>query len=91
MIVLEAWAAARPTLMSEACNLPEGFAAGAARDSGMEPETIARAIESALALDEPGWLAMARSARELAAGPFSAATIAARWERAYAALLEGKE
>lgn len=89
MAVLEAWAAARPTLMSAACNLPEGFAAGAARDSGMDPDAIARAIERALALDPPGWLAMAEAARTLAAGPFAATTIAARWESAYAALIAG--
>jgi poly(glycerol-phosphate) alpha-glucosyltransferase len=30
MAVLEAWAAAKPVLMSEQCNLPDGFATGAA-------------------------------------------------------------
>jgi glycosyltransferase involved in cell wall biosynthesis len=30
MVILEAWAYAKPVLMTPACNLPEGFAAGAA-------------------------------------------------------------
>ena len=87
MVVLEAWAAATPTLMSEGCNIPEGFAAQAALQCGISPDEIARDIERGLALDEDRWLAMARAASALAAGPFSAATIARRWGDAYAKML----
>ena len=90
MVVLEAWAAATPALMSEGCNLPEGFAANAALRSGTTPPEIARAVEHGFALDEAAWLAMAGAARALAAGPFSAASIARRWEDAYTALLGGE-
>jgi glycosyltransferase involved in cell wall biosynthesis len=38
MAALEAWAAARPVLMTPQCNLPEGFAAGAA--VAIEPHAI---------------------------------------------------
>ena len=89
MVVLEAWAAGTPSLMSEACNLPEGFAAGAALACGTAPGEIARALEQGFSLDQPAWLAMATVARALAAGPFSEATIARRWEAAYAALIAG--
>ena len=87
MTVLEAWAAGTPTLMSEACNLPQGFAAGAALRCGTAPEEIAAALGAALALDEPAWLEMAGAARDLAAGPFSRAVVAARWGKIYSGLI----
>ena len=87
MVVLEAWAAATPALISEGCNLPEGFAANAALLCETTPEEIARVLEQGLWLDEPAWLAMAAAARSLAAGPFSETAIARRWETAYAGLL----
>ncbi len=40
MVVLEAWAFARPVLMTEECNLPEGFAAEAAWRIGTEAGSI---------------------------------------------------
>ena len=83
MAVLEGWAAGTPTVMTSACNLPEGFASHAAIACGASPDAIATALETALALDPAGWQAMAASARALAAGPFSAETIAARWSEAY--------
>lgn len=83
MAVLEGWAAGTPTIMTPACHLPEGFAAGAALPCGTEPAPLARALEQALALDEPQWLAMATAAQGLARGPFAATTIAARWGDAY--------
>ena len=90
MVVLEAWAAGTPSLMSEACNLPEGFAAGAALNCGTGPGEIAQTLESGLSLAEPAWLAMAQAAQGLADGPFSATGVTRRWEQAYASLLAGK-
>lgn len=89
MVVLEAWAAGAPTIMSEGCNLDEGFGAGAALRCGTDPADIARVLEAGFALEEPGWLAMANAAQGLARGPFAPATIAHRWGEAYAALLAG--
>lgn len=89
MAILEAWAAGTPTVMSAACNLPSGFAAGAALETGTDPADLARALAAALALSEEAWLTMARAAQGLAAGPFSAGAIAAAWEAAYAGLMEG--
>ena len=83
MAVLEGWAAGTPTVMTSECNLPEGFASRAAIACGASPAAIATALETALALDPAGWQAMAASAQALAAGPFSAETIAARWSEAY--------
>ena len=85
--VLEGWAAGTPTLMSSECNLPEGFSASAAIDCGFAPDSIAAALGRALTLAEAEWLGMAHAAHDLAAGPFSAATIASQWEAAYLGLI----
>jgi glycosyltransferase involved in cell wall biosynthesis len=84
MVVLEAWAAGTPAILSDACNLPEGFAAGAALRCGTSPEAVAAALEQAATLGSGEWLEMAGAARGLAAGPFSQAAIAGRWARIYA-------
>lgn len=87
MAILEAWAAGAPTLMSAECNLPEGFAGGAAIDCGMNEETLTAALREALAMDETGWRRMHDAARDLAAGPFSPDAIARRWSGFYRSLL----
>ena len=90
MVVLEAWAAGTPALMSEACNLPEGFAANASLVCGTAPDEIAQCLENGFSLGEAAWLAMAKAAQGLVAGPFSAASVVRRWEEAYTSLLAGK-
>jgi glycosyltransferase involved in cell wall biosynthesis len=87
MAVLEAWASGTPTLMSQACQIPQGFFAGAALDCGTDPDTIARALVDGLGKSESGWRAMSRAAQALAAGPFSPASVARQWEQVYADLL----
>lgn len=91
MVALEAWAAGAPVLMTQECNLPEGFAAGAALDCGYSPASIAASLHSALALPEGQWQAMAAAGLKLAGGTFSAATVAARWAECYAGLIGGKQ
>ena len=88
MAILESWAAGVPTLMSAECNLDEGFAAGAAFDSGMTPASVARALSNALAMDEGRWRTASRAARDLATGPFSHQQVAQSWIAAYAALMD---
>lgn len=87
MAVLEAWASATPAIMTCQCNLPEGFAAGAAIECGFDADAIAQSISTALALPEAQWLRMAGEARALAAGPFSAQAVASRWAGAYRAVM----
>lgn len=76
---LEAWAAGTPMLMSERCNLPEGFQAGAAIDCGMTAATIADAIAKALDMTGAQWNEMSRAATALAGGPFGAAAVSRKW------------
>lgn len=83
MAVLECWAAATPVLMSQACNLPIGFTAGAALDCGTTAESIRAALETALAMPQDRWDTMRKAALALAGGPFAAPTIAAAWAAAY--------
>lgn len=64
MSVLEAWAYRKPVLMTDACNIPEGFAAGAAFRIEDDPaELAARLVD---VLDRPAALTEAgRSGRSL--------------------------
>lgn len=88
MAILEAWAAGTPTIMTEACHLPEGFAANAALECGTDAASIADAITTALVMDEHDWLAMAAAAQALCRGPFSAEQIAGRWAGVYRRLAD---
>jgi glycosyltransferase involved in cell wall biosynthesis len=82
MVILEAWAKGTPVLMSSACNLPEGFAGGAAIDCGTGIESVATALRAAFALSDTEWRAKA-----LAAGRFSPDAVTQAWQAAYARLL----
>ncbi len=86
MAILEAWAAATPALMSASCNLPEGFSAGAAFDTGITADCIAVALRQALALPEPDWQRMSAAAQSLARTRFSAKSVAAQWVEIYRGL-----
>lgn len=50
MAVLEAWAYRQPVLMTEHCNLPEGFAAGAAIRIGTDVASIAEGLRELCSL-----------------------------------------
>ena len=84
MAVLEGWAAGTPTIMTSECNLPQGFAGGAAIECGDSADAILAALKQALALAPADWLAMSANARGLAADSFSVGSIAARWGETYA-------
>jgi len=61
-VVLEAWAYAKPVLMTPECNLPEGFTSGASLECGFETDAIADGLARAFALTEEQWGAMADAA-----------------------------
>ncbi|MEG8222607.1 glycosyltransferase [Sphingomonas sp. HH69] len=88
MVILEAWAAGTPTLMTSECNLPEGFASGAAIECGYTAQDLAPLLERAATMIEGEWLAMAAAAHGLATGPFAASGIEARWSACYRELIE---
>lgn len=77
MTVLEAWAHARPTLMTEACNLPEGFAAGAAIRIDARAEPLAEQLREFFARSPEERAAIGLRASALAATRFAWARVAA--------------
>jgi poly(glycerol-phosphate) alpha-glucosyltransferase len=71
MTVLEAWAHAKPVLMTPECNLPEGFAAGAALQIGTGPEEIATGLKQLTEMTNDGRIAMGDRGRTLVSTKFS--------------------
>nr|WP_281380136.1 glycosyltransferase [Prosthecomicrobium pneumaticum] len=88
MTVLEAWAAGTPVLMTEACRLPEGFAAGAALRIGEDAPAIAEGLRVADRLSTEERAAMAAAGRALVAARFSAAAVAASIAALYRAVAD---
>lgn len=85
--VLEAWSHARPVFMSAACNLAEGFAAGAAVEVAPEAQALARQLDTHLRRDDLA--AIGRAGRRLVERSYSWPAVAARQAAVYRWLLEG--
>jgi glycosyltransferase involved in cell wall biosynthesis len=71
MTVLEAWAHAKPVLMTPECNLPEGFGGEAALQIGTGPEEIAAGLKQVIEMSDDDRRAMGNRGRDLAATTFS--------------------
>jgi glycosyltransferase involved in cell wall biosynthesis len=71
MTVLEAWAYAKPVLMTPECNLPEGFAANAALRIGTTPEEIAAGLKQLREMSDNDRSQMGIRGRALVATKFS--------------------
>jgi glycosyltransferase involved in cell wall biosynthesis len=71
MTVLEAWAYGKPVLMTPECNLPEGFAVGAALQIGTGSEEIAAGLKQLTEMDDDDRKAMGARGRGLVAETFS--------------------
>lgn len=71
MAVLEAWAYGKPVLMTPQCNLPEGFAAGAALPVEANPDSVARGLEELFRLPESALYTMGENGRALVEARFS--------------------
>ncbi|MFB2553211.1 glycosyltransferase [Ensifer soli] len=84
MAVLEAWAAGVPSIMTEACNLPQGFAGGAALRTGEDVASIVAALRAASALSPDAYRHMAANAVCLARRDHSADAVGAALLRLYA-------
>src|SRR5439155_10296923 len=69
--VLEAWAHAKPVMMTPECNLPEGFAAEAAIQIGTSPEEIAAGLKQLIEMSHDDRKAMGGRGRTLGATNFS--------------------
>ncbi|MFZ0916545.1 MAG: glycosyltransferase [Candidatus Udaeobacter sp.] len=87
--VLEAWAHAKPVLMTPECNLPEGFTAGAALQIGTTPEQIAAGLTQLAEMSDDDRRAMGASGRTLVATKFSWPQIGEQMRAVYDWLLGG--
>jgi glycosyltransferase involved in cell wall biosynthesis len=89
MVVLEAWAYGKPVLMTSACNLPEGFLAGAARRIEPKAESIAAGLGELFDAPESELGTMGRQGRALVADRFTWPSIAREMIAVYEWVLGG--
>jgi glycosyltransferase involved in cell wall biosynthesis len=89
MAVLEAWSHGLPVLMTRQCNLPEGFAAGAALPVEPTPGSLAVALREMVARPAPELAAMGMAGRRLVEARFTWPRIAAEMRAVYAWMLGG--
>lgn len=89
MAVLEAWAYRVPVLMTEACNLPEGFAAGAALRVGTDEATLAEGLRQLFGMTDDQRAAMGAAGRALVEARFTWPKVAARMKEVHEWLLGG--
>jgi glycosyltransferase involved in cell wall biosynthesis len=89
MTVLEAWAHAKPVLMTPECNLPEGFAAGAALQIGTGPEEIAAGLKQLIDMSDDDRRTMGDRGRTLVSTKFSWPQIGEQMRSVYEWLLGG--
>mgnify|MGYP000268295853 CR=1 FL=1 len=85
--VLEAWSYGKPVIMTPACNLPEGFTAGAALKTDPEVGSIALAIANMLNMSEQERLQMGNNGRRLVENHFTWPEIARKMKSVYDWLL----
>jgi poly(glycerol-phosphate) alpha-glucosyltransferase len=89
MVVLEAWAYGKPVLVTPECNLPEGFAAGAALRFERSAESIARALEDVFRAPPATLRTMGEKGRELVRDRFAWPKVAAEMKTVYDWILGG--
>ncbi len=89
MAVLEAWSHALPVIMTPQCNLPEGFAAGAAIEIEPEPSSIAEGVRQLAQMSEDDRKRMGRAGRALVEQQFTWPRVARQMREVYAWVLGG--
>ena len=89
MSVLEAWAYELPVLMTEACNLPEGFAEGAALRIAPAPAQLASDLEKALVFAPERLAAIGSAGRRLVSARFGWEGIARGHTEVYSWMMRG--
>jgi glycosyltransferase involved in cell wall biosynthesis len=83
LVVLEAWSYRLPVVMTGACNLPEGFAADAALESGTRPEELATTLAKLIGLSDAGRKHMGERGRALVENRFTWSSAASKMAHVY--------
>jgi glycosyltransferase involved in cell wall biosynthesis len=89
MAVLEAWAHAKPVIMTPECNLSEGFEANAALRIGNAPEEIAAGLRQLVEMSDNDRAAMGTRGHALVATNFSWPRIGQQMRGVYEWMLGG--
>jgi glycosyltransferase involved in cell wall biosynthesis len=89
MTVLEAWAHAKPVLMTPECNLPEGFSAEAALRIGASPDEIGVALKQLAEMSDDDRSEMGNRGRALVTTKFSWPKIGEKMRAVYEWVLGG--
>lgn len=89
MVVLEAWAYGKPVLMTSRCNLPEGFAAGAAWEISGDVPALATKIQELIEIPESDRIAAGCRGRALVQNNFAWNGIAQQMRDVYSWLVGG--
>jgi glycosyltransferase involved in cell wall biosynthesis len=83
IVVLEAWAAGKPVLMTPQCNLPEGFEAGAAMEIEAEEGSIEEGLRRFMMMGDAERMQMGENGRALVAQRFAWPVIAGEMAAVY--------
>jgi glycosyltransferase involved in cell wall biosynthesis len=90
MTVLETWAYGKPVFITQQCNLPEGFKAGAAFKITTNPQNIAEVLISVLP-DQVRLITAGQAGRALAEKLFSWSKISETWLSLYRSLVHERQ
>ena len=88
LVVLEAWSHGVPVVMTHACNLPEGFAAGAALQIGPDIEGIRKGLDQVIHMSTEHRRAMGEVGRRLCRDRFSSMRVGEMMRGVYRWLLD---
>lgn len=89
MVVLEAWASGKPVLMTPACNLPEGFAAGAALRITPDVQGLKHGLRELFQCGDRDLALLGQRGRELVTARFTWPRVALQTHEVCAWLLGG--
>jgi poly(glycerol-phosphate) alpha-glucosyltransferase len=88
LVVLEAWSHGVPVVMTPACNLPEGFATGAALEIGPDIEGIREGLDQIIHMSTEHRRAMGELGRRLCRDRFSSMRVGEMMREVYRWLLD---
>ncbi len=89
MVVLEAWAHGLPVVLTPACNLPQGAAAGAAVETRAQPHAIACALDEIVTASPDALADMGQRGKRLVAARFAWPQVAHDMQSVYEWMMGG--